>query len=418
MLQSKLFYKTSKDISEEEKSTNAQLLIRAGFVDKLMAGVYTYLPLGLRVLNKIKNIVREEMNAIGGQEILMPALTPKENWTTTGRWDSIDVLFKLKGAGDREYALGSTHEEIVTPLAKKIINSYKDLPLAVYQIQDKFRDEPRAKSGLLRGREFSMKDLYSFHADEADLDSYYEKAKEAYLKFFKRCGLAAMVVEASGGTFSKYSHEFQVLTESGEDIIFYCEKCLYAQNKEITEYKAGDKCRKCGGKMREGKAIEVGNIFKLKNKFSEAFDLNFLDKDGKKNLVMMGCYGIGPSRVLGTVAEISHDEKGIIWPKEIAPFDVHLVALFGKDEKINKKISAESLRLHDSLQKDGFEVLYDDREEVSAGVKFGESDLFGIPTRLVISEKTLAKDSVEIKKRNSVEMELSKLNKIVKLLHS
>jgi len=417
MLQSKLFYKTSKDISEEEKSTNAQLLIRSGFVDKLMAGVYTYLPLGLRVLNKIKNIVREEMNAIGGQEILMPALTPKENWTTTGRWDSIDVLFKLKGAGDREYALGSTHEEIVTPLAKKIINSYKDLPLAVYQIQDKFRNEPRAKSGLLRGREFSMKDLYSFHADEADLDSYYEKAKEAYLKFFKRCGVSALVVEASGGTFSKYSHEFQVLTESGEDIIFYCEKCFYAQNKEITEYKAGDKCPKCGGKMCEGKAIEVGNIFKLKNKFSEAFDLNFLDKDGKKNLVMMGCYGIGPSRVLGTVAEISHDEKGIIWPKEIAPFDVHLVALFGRDEKINKKISAESLRLHDSLQKDGFEVLYDDREEVSAGVKFGESDLFGIPTRLVISEKTLAKDSVEIKKRNSVEIELVKLNKIVKLLH-
>ncbi len=416
MLQSQLFYKTSKDISEEEKSTNAQLLIRAGFVDKLMAGVYTYLPLGLKVLNKIKNIIREEMNAIGGQEILMPALTPKENWTKTGRWDSIDVLFKLKGSGNREYALGSTHEEIVTPLAKKIINSYKDLPLAVYQIQDKFRDEPRAKSGLLRGREFSMKDLYSFHADEADLDSYYEKSKEAYLKIFKRCGLAALIVEASGGTFSKYSHEFQVLTESGEDIIFYCEKCSYAQNKEIAEYKAGDKCPKCAGKMREGKAIEVGNIFKLKNKFSEAFDLNFLDKDGKKNLVMMGCYGIGPSRVLGTVAEISHDERGIIWPEEIAPFDVHLVALFGKDAKINKKIDAETLCLHDSLQKAGFEVLYDDREEVSAGVKFGESDLFGIPLRLVISEKTLAKDSVEVKKRNSVVAELVKVSQLIKFL--
>ena len=416
MLQSKLFYKTSKDISLEEKSVNARLLIRAGFVDKLMAGVYTFLPLGLRVLEKIKKIIREEMNAIGGQEILMPALTPKENWTTTGRWDSIDVLFKLKGSGGKEYALGSTHEEIVTPLAKKIINSYKDLPLAVYQIQDKFRDEPRAKSGLLRGREFSMKDLYSFHADLADLDQYYEKSKEAYLKIFKRCGIEALVTEASGGTFSKYSHEFQVLTESGEDIIFYCEKCSYAQNKEIGEFKAGDKCPKCGGKMLEGKAIEVGNIFKLKTKFSEAFDLNFLDKDGKKNLVVMGCYGIGPSRVLGTVAEISHDEKGIIWPAEIAPFDVHLLALFGKDSKVNERIKEESGRLHESLQKAGFEVLYDDRESVSAGVKFGESDLFGIPARLVISEKTLAKDSVESKIRAGSEAELVKLNKIEKKL--
>lgn len=416
MLQSKLFYKTTKNISEEEKSVNAQLLVRAGFVDKLMAGVYTFLPLGLRVLNKIKNIIREEMNAVGGQEILMPALTPKENWTTTGRWDTIDVLFKLEGSGGKEYALGSTHEEIVTPLVKKILNSYKDLPVAVYQIQDKFRDEPRAKSGLLRGREFSMKDLYSFHADEADLDSYYEKVKEAYLKIFQRSGLEALLVEASGGTFSKYSHEFQVLTESGEDIIFYCEKCHYAQNKEIAEYKAGDKCPKCGGKMLEGKAIEVGNIFKLKTKFSEAFGLNFLDKEGKKKLAVMGCYGIGPSRVMGAVAEISHDEKGIIWPKEVAPFDAHLVALFGKDEKNNKKIKEEAGLLYDSLQKAGFEVLYDDREDVSAGVKFGESDLFGIPVRLVISEKTLDKDSIEVKKRAENKIELVKINQTEKYI--
>jgi prolyl-tRNA synthetase len=416
MLQSQLFYKTTKEISEEEKSINAQLLVRAGFVDKLMAGVYTYLPLGLQVLNKIKNIIREEMNAIGGQEILMPALTPKENWTTTGRWDTIDVLFKLEGSGGKEYALGSTHEEIVTPLVKKMINSYKDLPVAVYQIQDKFRDEPRAKSGLLRGREFSMKDLYSFHADEADLDSYYEKAKEAYLKIFHRLGLDAIVAEASGGTFSKYSHEFQVLTESGEDIIFYCEKCHYAQNREVAEVKAGDKCPKCGGKIAEGKAIEVGNIFKLKTKFSEAFNLNFLDKEGKKKLAVMGCYGIGPSRVLGAIAEVSHDEKGIIWPAEVAPFDVHLVALFGKDEKKNKKIKGEAEGLSDALQKAGFEVLYDDRENASAGVKFGESDLFGIPVRLVISEKTLEKDGAEIKKRAEKEVEIVKLNKIEEAL--
>ena len=414
MLQSKLFYKTSKEISEEEKSINAKLLTRAGFVDKLMAGAYTYLPLGLKVLEKIKKIIREEMNVIGGQEILMPALTPKENWVKTGRWDKIDVLFKVKGTGDKEYALGSTHEEIVTPLVKKIVNSYKDLPVAVYQIQDKFRDEPRAKSGLLRGREFSMKDLYSFHANEADLDKYYEEAKEAYSKIFKRCRLDALVVEASGGTFSKYSHEFQVLTESGEDIIYYCGKCSYAQNREISEYKAGDKCPKCGGEMKEGKAIEVGNIFKLKTKFSEAFDLNFLDKDGKKKLVIMGCYGIGPSRVMGSIAEVSHDEKGIIWPAEVAPFDIHLIALFGKDEKKNEEVGKESGKLYESLQKEGFDVLYDDREEVSAGVKFGEADLFGIPTRLVISEKTLDKDSVEVKKRNSAEMELVKTNQLIK----
>ncbi|MBU1146526.1 hypothetical protein KKD80_03195 [Patescibacteria group bacterium] len=416
MLQSKLFYKTTKEISEEEKSINAQLLVRAGFVDKLMAGVYSFLPLGLRVLEKIKKVIREEMNAIGGQEILMPALTPKENWMKTGRWDTIDVLFKMEGSGGKEYALGSTHEEIVTPLVKKMVNSYKDLPVAVYQIQDKFRDEPRAKSGLLRGREFSMKDLYSFHADETDLDSYYEKAKGAYLKVFRRLGLDALVVLASGGTFSKYSHEFQVLTESGEDMIFYCEKCRYAQNKEIAEYGAGDKCPKCDGKMLEGKAIEVGNIFKLKTKFSEAFDLNFLDKEGKKKLAVMGCYGIGPSRVMGAIVEVSHDERGIIWPAEVAPFDVHLIALFGKDEGKNKKIEKEAEGLLESLQKAGFEVLYDDREEVSAGVKFGESDLFGIPLRLVISEKTLEKSSVEIKERAEQRVELVKFNKVEKFL--
>ncbi len=416
MLQSQLFYKTTKEISEEEKSINAQLLVRAGFVDKLMAGVYTYLPLGLRVLNKIKKIIREEINVIGGQEILMPALTPKENWTTTGRWDSIDVLFKLEGSGGKEYALGSTHEEIVTPLVKKIVNSYRDLPLAVYQIQDKFRDEPRAKSGLLRGREFSMKDLYSFHADEADLDSYHEKAKEAYLKIFKRLGLDALVVEASGGTFSKYSHEFQVLTESGEDLIFYCKKCRYAQNKEIAEYKSGDKCPKCGGEIIEGKSIEVGNIFKLKTKFSEAFDLNFLDKEGKKKIVMMGCYGIGPSRILGAIVEVSHDNRGIVWPKEVAPFDIHLVPLFSKDEKKNKKIERESEKLLESLQKAGFDVLYDDRKEPSSGVKLAESDLFGIPVRLVISEKTLEKNSVEVKSRREEGLNLVKTNKVEKFL--
>jgi prolyl-tRNA synthetase len=425
MLQSKLFYKTTKEISAEEKSINAQLLTRGGFIDKLMAGVYTYLPLGLRVLEKIKNIIREEMNAIGGQEILMPALTPKENWVRTGRWDNFDALFKLVGADDKEYALGATHEEIVTPLVKKFVMSYKDLPCAVYQIQNKFRNEARAKSGLLRGREFSMKDLYSFHRDETDLDAYYEKAKKAYFNVFRRCGLETLLVEASGGAFTKFSHEFQVLTESGEDTIFYCEKCFYAQNKEIAEYKAGDKCptrlpdgQECGGKMKEGRAIEVGNIFKLKTRFSAPFDFKYLDENGEAKMVIMGTYGIGPSRVMGAIVEVHYDKDGIIWPVEVAPFNVHLVTIFGKEEKSNKKISQMAEEIYGSLQKEGVDVLYDDRKEVSPGVKLKESDLIGIPVRLIISEKTMAKNSVEVKKRDSAEVKLIEINQIVKWLKS
>ena len=269
MLQSKLFGKTLKESPKDEVSINAILLTRGGFIDKLTAGVYTYLPLGLKVLTKIQQIVREEMNAISGQEILMPALHPKEVWQKTGRWISPgpEVMFQFKGRSDKEYGLGWTHEEIITPLVKKFVNSYKDLPIYLYQIQDKFRNEPRAKSGLLRGIEFSMKDLYSFHTDVTDLDDYYQRALAAYQKVFKRCGLDSMVAEASGGSFSKYSHEFQVLSENGEDIIYYCKQCGYAQNKEIAESKNGDQCPKCkDGKIREGKAIEVGNIFQLKSR--------------------------------------------------------------------------------------------------------------------------------------------------------
>src|SRR3989339_881245 len=280
MKQSKLFGKTTKEIPKDEVSKNAELLIRSGFVDKLMAGVYTYLPLGLRVLKKIQAIVREEMETLGGQEIYMPALTPKDNWVKTSRWDEIDVLFKLQGTGDKEYALGSTHEEIVTPLVKKFVNSYKDLPVAVYQIQDKFRDEPRAKSGLLRGREFSMKDLYSFHVTPEDLDAFYEKAKEVYFNIFAKCGLEVLLVEASGGTFSKYSHEFQVLSESGEDTVITCSTCNFAQNKEICDLQEGDKCPKCQKPVNLKKAIEIGNIFKLNTKFSEVFNYRYTAQDG------------------------------------------------------------------------------------------------------------------------------------------
>src|SRR3989339_331450 len=271
MKQSQLFTKTTKQISKEEVSLNAQLLQRAGFVEKLMAGAYTYSPLGLRVLRKIENIVREEMNKIGGQEVLMPMLHPKENWVTTGGWDSIDILFKVPSRTEKEYALGQSEEEIVTPFVMKRVNTYRELPLAVYQIHWKFRDELRAKSGLLRGREFFMKDMYSFHADQADFDKFYEIAKTAYLKIFKRLGLVAKVTEASGGSFSqKISYEFMVLTDAGEDDILYCDKCVFCVNREIApstssgRAKENETCPKCKqGKLNRAKASEVGNVFDL-----------------------------------------------------------------------------------------------------------------------------------------------------------
>jgi len=412
MRQSKLFTKTLKQAPKDEVSLNAQLLIRAGFVDKLMAGAYSYLPLGLRVLDKVKGIVREEMEKIDGQEILMPALTPKDNWVKTGRWDDPgkEVMFQLKGRSEKDFGLGWTHEEIVTPLVQKYVHSYKDLPVAVYQIQDKFRNEPRAKSGLMRGIEFSMKDLYSFHADEEDMWSYYEKSKEAYLNVFNRCGLNARIVEASGGAFSKYSHEFQVFTDYGEDTVRYCDQCDFAQNDEICEVQLGDKCPKCGGSILEAKAIEVGNIFPLKTKYTESFKFNFTAEDGTEKPVMMGCYGIGPSRVVGSVVEIHHDDKGIVWPAEIAPYQVHLVSL-GKDESVKEQAEV----LYKDLLDQGLEVLFDDRD-VSPGVKLNDSDLIGLPVRVLVSSKTLEKESVEMKKRSKEEVEFVQIKNIVKLL--
>ncbi|MFH1401600.1 MAG: aminoacyl--tRNA ligase-related protein [Parcubacteria group bacterium] len=408
MQQSKLFTKTEKEVSKDEISVNTKLLLKAGFIDKLMAGVYTFLPLGLRVMEKIENIIRQEMNLIGGQEILMPTLHPKENWLTTGRWDSMDDLFKLKDSSDREFALGPTHEEIVVPLVEKYIKSYKDLPCYVYQIQNKFRMELRAKSGLLRGREFIMKDLYSFHLTEDDLNDYYEKAKEAYLKIFQRAGISekTFLTFASGGSFSKYSHEFQTVSEAGEDVIYVCKKCSQAINREIFgEVKI---CPNCQGKdFEEKKSIEVGNIFKLMNKYSKPFDLSVKDKDGKEQAVLMGCYGIGLSRLMGTIVEVHHDENGIIWPESIAPFRSHLISL-GQNEAAEK--------IYKELTEAGKEVLFDDREDKTAGEKFADCDLIGIPERIVVSEKTLAEKSVEIKKRNSKETKLIKINEIEKYI--
>ncbi len=407
MKQSKYFLKTSKTKPAEDVSVNAILLEQGGFVHKEMAGVYSYLPLGWRVLSKIENIVREEMNAIGGQEIFMPSLHPKANWEATGRWKELDVLFKVKSQHGYEYALGPTHEEIVTPMSLSIINSYKDLPLAVYQIQTKFRDEPRAKSGLLRGREFRMKDLYSFHTTDEDLQNYYDKAAiPAYQNVFKRLGLNALLTEASGGTFSKFSHEFQVEIENGEDTAYVCEKCGLSKNKEV--YEEGVTCTACGsGKFREATVSEVGNIFQLKTKYSAAFNLNFTDQNGEKRPVIMGCYGIGTSRLMGVIVEKFHDEKGILWPESVAPFKVHLIALKGAEEHAGT--------IYNQLLDEGVEVLYDDRE-VSAGVKFADSDLIGIPTRIVVSAKTIEQESVEMKKRYESEVKMVKLDEVVKML--
>ncbi|MCX6763227.1 MAG: His/Gly/Thr/Pro-type tRNA ligase C-terminal domain-containing protein [Candidatus Moranbacteria bacterium] len=408
MKQTELFTKTQKNAPKDEVSVNAQLLIRAGYADKLMAGVYTFLPLGLRVMKKIENIIREEMNAIGGQEILMPTLQPKENWEITGRWTALDEdMFKVDGHENQKFVLAPTHEEVVIPLAKKFINSYKDLPKAVYQFQNKFRKEKRAKSGLLRGREFLMKDLYSFHLSEADLDSYYEKAVVAYRNIFDRVGIGEKTYKtfASGGTFAKYSHEFQTVTPAGEDIIYICQKCNLAINKEIKS--EVEVCPDCQGKdFREEKAIEVGNIFKNKEKYTKPFNLTVKDEAGEDKLLLTGCFGLGLSRLMGTIVEIYHDEKGMIWPEAVAPFKIHLIVLGSQPIVINK---AEEI--YNDLQKKNIEVLYDDRE-VSAGEKFADADLIGIPYRIVISEKSLKAGGAEIKKRNNPETKIVKLDEV------
>ena len=414
MKQSRLFTKTLKYAPKDEKSVNARFLIRAGFVDKLSAGVYIFSFLGLRVLEKVEKIISEEIEAIGGQKILMPGLVPKENWEQTGRWKTFDDLYKVKGKSHTEYGLGATHEEVIVPFVRKYISSYKDLPCYVYQIQD----ELRAKSGILRGREFIMKDLYSFHASEEDLDVYYEKAKKTYFKIFKRCGIGPQtyLCLASGGTFSKFSHEFQTITFAGEDVIYICENCGLAINKEIKQ--EHPKCPECGKtKFRQEKAIEVGNIFKLRTKYTKPFDFNFTDNKGSKKLVEMGCYGIGLSRLIGAAVEVHHDEKGIIWPSSVAPFDIHLLSLAsGKGNKA-PKIKKASDKIYQDLQKQDIEVLYDDRKDKTPGEKFADADLIGIPIRIVISERTLTRNCVEVKKRNEKKVKLVKIKSLPQFLN-
>lgn len=400
MLQSQLFTKTRREAPKDEVAKNAQLLIRGGYIDKLAAGVYTYLPLGLRVLKKIEEIIREEMDAAGGVELLMPSFHPKELWEKTGRWATMTDLYKVADSSGREVALGPTHEEVVTPLVGSFVSSYRDLPRYVYQFQNKFRMELRAKSGLLRGREFIMKDFYSFHRDEKDLAEYYEKMKTVYQRVFERVGIGegTYLTFAYGGSFSKYSHEFQMVTPAGEDTIYVCDKCKVAINKEVKAEQPD--CPSCKGSLlREERAIEVGNIFELKTKYSNAFSLSYKDEEGKAQPIQMGCYGIGLGRVMGAAVEAFADEKGIVWPEAIAPFRVHLLNLNTDDEQVSKAAA----ELYDELTKKGIEALYDDRVGVSAGEKFKDSDLLGIPMRVVISKKTLAENKFETKERRDKE---------------
>ncbi|NIN69342.1 MAG: proline--tRNA ligase [Anaerolineae bacterium] len=546
---SKVFGNTLREVPAEAEMTSHQLLLRAGMIRQLAAGIYTYLPLGWRVLRKIENVMREEMNAIGGQEMRMPAVHPAELWQETGRYfEAGPVLVRFRDRNQRELVLGITHEEVITDLARREIDSYRQLPFMIYQIQTKFRDEPRSRGGLIRVREFTMKDGYSFHADHDDLDSYYPEVHQAYINIFQRCGAEVLVVEADPGLMGgAASHEFMLVNEAGEDTLIICDGCDYAANAqsaiakrteiqkdpqrapeevatpdmttieevagylgigpeqtlkaifymagdelvfvairgdlEVNETKVanmlgapelrlaveeevsvagivagyaspigqqgkvkivadesitlgsnfvagankegyhlrnvnyprdfevdllgdiaavqeGDFCAHCGGKLRTTRGIELGHIFKLGSKYSEALGARFLDSEGRSLPVVMGCYGIGTGRLMAAVVEQRHDERGIIWPVSIAPYHVHLIALGRSREVVN---AADSL--YEELLSKGYEIVYDDRDE-SAGVKFNDADLIGIPLRLTVSSRSLQAGGVEVKRRDAEEYQI------------
>ena len=399
---SKTFVKTLREAPKDETARNGQLLVRAGFINKEMAGVYDYLPLGLRVIENIKNIVREEMNNIGCEELLLTALQNPEPWEKTGRFSDkeVDVWFKTELASGGMLGLAPTHEEPITTLMKTYISSYNDLPVYVYQFQTKFRNELRAKSGILRGREFLMKDLYGFHATEEDLDDFYKKVERAYMNVFERLGLGEDTIEtfASGGMFSKYSHEFQTLLPVGEDTVYYNADKTIAVNKEVMNDETLKDLNLKREELIEGPAAEVGNIFKLKLKYSEPLGLKYIDKNNEQKTVCMGCYGIGISRLMGVVAEKFADDKGLVWPESIAPFKYYLVGIGEK----GMEQAEEYYKAHQD------EVLFDDRD-IRPGEKFADAELMGIPYRVVISDKTLATGSAEIANRQTGETKLIKV---------
>ena len=394
MRQSQLFTKTKREPPADEVAKNAQLLIRGGYIYKVMPGVYAYTSLGLNVLEKIKHIIREEMNAIAGQEIIMSSLQRKDTWEGTGRWDDevVDVWFKSKLKDDTEVGFGWSHEEAILEMMQQFIKSYKDLPTSVYQFQTKLRNELRAKSGIMRGREFVMKDMYSLHSTQEDMDTYYESVIEAYKRSFDRLGIgeSTFVTFASGGAFTKFSHEFQTICDAGEDILYVNEDQTVAVNEEVLE----DAVAELGidkTTLKPVKSAEVGNIFKFGTEKSEAMGIYFTDSDGAQKPIYLASYGIGITRVMGVIVEKFSDDKGIIWPESVAPFKVHLVGL-GED-------MTDAEALYNELTSKGIEVLFDDRVGLTAGEKFADADLLGMPWRVVVSKRSLENGGAEVKKR-------------------
>ncbi|MDO8620339.1 MAG: aminoacyl--tRNA ligase-related protein [bacterium] len=416
MKQSHLFTKTRKEAPTDEVAQNAKLLIRAGYIHKEMAGVYAYLPLGLRVQNKIKQIVREEMDAIGGQELIMTALQSKELWEKTKRWSDevVDVWFKTNLKTGGEVGLGWSHEEPIAEMMKGYISSFRDLPIFVYQFQTKLRNEVRAKSGILRGREFVMKDMYSFCLDEADHTAFYNRTIDAYMRVYHRLGIGedTFVTFAAGGAFTKFSHEFQTIAETGEDVIYIHRAKKIAVNKEVLNDETLKNLGVSRSELEEVKTAEVGNIFNFGTQKSEDLGLSYKNEKGEAIPVWMGSYGIGITRVMGLLAEKFSDEKGIVWPESVAPFRVHLVSIVGANGEAVKK---EAEKLYQTLTDKGIEVLYDDRD-LRPGEKFADSDLIGIPTRVVISEKTMKEGKLEIKDRKTGTVSMLSESDLFKLL--
>jgi len=403
----KLFTRTSKQAPADEVAKNAQLLIRAGFVYKEMAGAYAYLPLGLRVVEKIKAIVREEMNAIDSNELIMTSLQRKEVWEKTTRWDDnvVDVWFKTKLKDDTEVGLGWSHEEPIVEMLKGFVSSYRDLPISLYQFQTKMRNELRAKSGIMRGREFVMKDMYSFHSDKQGLEDYYNKTIEAYKRVYDRLGIGddTYVTLASGGAFTKFSHEFQTICEAGEDVIYLHREKNIAINEEVVD----DVVAELGitkDELEKVKTAEVGNIFNFGTQKTDEMGLYYTNEKGEQQSLYIGSYGIGITRVMGVIAEKMSDEKGLVWPESVAPFKVYLVSIGNVSEIADK--------LYDDLESRGIEVLYDDRDE-RPGAKFSDSELMGIPYRVTVSDRLVADNKFELTVRSTGETSILTLDELL-----
>ena len=406
---SQSFIKTFREVGKEETARNAQLLIRAGYIHKEMAGVYDFLPLGLITLNKIQNIIREELNSLGCQEFQMTALQNPEPWIKTKRWSDqvIDVWFKTKLNAGGELGLAPTHEEPITNLMAKFISSYKDLPVYVYQFQTKYRNELRAKSGILRTREFLMKDLYSFSVDETEHQKFYDQVDQAYMRIYTRLGLGDCTYKtyASGGAFAKYSHEYQTVLPVGEDTIYLNQDKTLAINEEVMNEEVLNDLGVKREDLTATTAAEVGNIFTLRYKFSEPINLKFDDQDGIKKTVFMGSYGIGVSRVMGVIAEKFADDKGLVWPENIAPFKYYLISIGDQGEDFANNLHKEY----------SSSILLDDRK-LRPGEKFADAELMGIPYRVVVSNKTLENNSVEITNRRTSETKILSIEEFKQLL--